>query len=166
MFNNIGEKIKGLAKFVCWVGIIVSVIVGLVIMSMSGELLLLGIVIGLIGSLLSWLGSFALYGLGQLIYTNELILKQLGGPDFTAVRSQSLPVFGSASDSYYEDNTVNTRQIICEGCGETIKKEICPFCGKANGSAAERIAELGRLLRAGEITLNDYEKRVARIKDE
>ncbi len=165
MFNNIGEKIKGLAKFVCWVGIIVSVIAGLVIMSMSGELLLLGIVIGLIGSLLSWLGSFALYGLGQLIHTNELILKQLGGPDFTAVRSQNpLTGFGSASD--YGDGVYSAKEIVCEGCGETIKKEICPFCGKANGSAAERIAELGSLLRAGEISLKEYEKRVARIKDE
>ena len=163
MFNNIGEKIKGLAKFVCWVGIIVSVIAGLVIMSMSGDLLLLGIVIGLIGSLLSWRGSFALYGLGQLIHTNELILKQLGGPDFTAVRSQSpLQAFGSDS----ADAVYNTKEIICEGCGETIKKEVCPFCGKANGSAAERIAELGSLLRAGEISLKEYEKRVARIKDE
>jgi len=31
MFNNIGGKIKGLAKFMCWLGIIISVIAGVVL---------------------------------------------------------------------------------------------------------------------------------------
>ena len=29
MFKNIGKKIKGLAAFVCWVGIILSAIAGI-----------------------------------------------------------------------------------------------------------------------------------------
>ena len=29
MFENIGGKIKGLAKVVCWIGIILSVITGI-----------------------------------------------------------------------------------------------------------------------------------------
>lgn len=68
MFDNIGGKIKGLAKVLCWLGIIASIIVG-AIMCTDEDAALFGILYILIGSLLSWIGSFLLYGFGELIAT-------------------------------------------------------------------------------------------------
>ena len=64
MFDNIGEKIKTFAKVVCWIGIIVSFIFGVLLVNSSG---LIGILTIVVGSLASWIGSFSLYGFGELI---------------------------------------------------------------------------------------------------
>lgn len=68
MLNNIGEKIKTLAKVLCWIGIILSVSTG--ILSLFGGIdyfLSFGFILLFLGPLLSWIGSFLLYGFGELI---------------------------------------------------------------------------------------------------
>ena len=76
MFNNIGGKIKGLAAFICWLGIIGSVLGGLGLMVLGDEIfLVIGIVVALIDSLISWVGSFLLYVFGQLIYNSDILAK-------------------------------------------------------------------------------------------
>lgn len=95
MFSNIGRKIQILAKVLCWMGIILCVIAGIVIMAKGNNFLpqntqydtpllsdfknqnqtggsnvisiLIGLAVIIFGSLISWLGSFALYGFGTLI---------------------------------------------------------------------------------------------------
>lgn len=94
MFSNIGRKIKVLAQVVCWVGIIAAVISGIIIMaggasismggyeyssSASGLTVLAGFLVILLGSLFSWIGSFVLYGFGELIESNADIRALLGG---------------------------------------------------------------------------------------
>lgn len=64
MFDNIGGKIKIFAKIVCWIGIIASIISGFALISMSD---VLGVLTMIIGPIASWLGSFTLYGFGELI---------------------------------------------------------------------------------------------------
>lgn len=79
MFENIGEKIKGLAKVVTIIGIIASCIGGLVIM-FEGESFILGLITAALGSLGSWVGSFLLYGFGELIdqtVDNNRLLRQI-----------------------------------------------------------------------------------------
>ena len=90
MFKNIGKKIKGLAKFICWLGIILSVLIGVIMITggsvdMSGiegaenlqGLQSMGWVGGvlfiIIGCLASWIGSFFTYGFGQLIENTDKI---------------------------------------------------------------------------------------------
>ncbi len=74
MFDNIGGKIKTLAQVVTWIGIIGSVIGGMSMMSINDDLIFLGLLIMIIGSLVSWVSSFVLYGFGQLIeYTDKLV---------------------------------------------------------------------------------------------
>lgn len=77
MFENIGGKIKTLAKVVCWIGIIVSCIYGLLIMAKNEGLILAGLIIIIIGILCSWVGSFTLYGFGQLIENSDKIANSL-----------------------------------------------------------------------------------------
>ena len=64
MFDNIGEKIKIFAKTVCWIGIVLSIVSGILLMGASG---VVGVLAIIIGSLASWIGSFTLYGFGELI---------------------------------------------------------------------------------------------------
>ena len=89
MFNNIGHKIQVLAKVLCWIGIICWVITGLAFMAggssmtyrLNGEFVRAnsgaGVVVGImtiiVGVLVSWIGSFLLYGFCQLVDDNNAI---------------------------------------------------------------------------------------------
>ena len=83
MFNNIGGKIKGFAKFICWLGIIASVIIAILNITTSvavGNIaigVLVGVLIAVGGVLVSWIGSFLLYGFGQLIENSDIIANKL-----------------------------------------------------------------------------------------
>ena len=79
MFDNIGGKIKALAKVVCWVGIIVFCLIGLIIMAagQSAGAISIGVLTAGIGSLLSWVGSFFTYGFGQLIENSDKLVKAM-----------------------------------------------------------------------------------------
>lgn len=74
MFEDIGNKIKKLAKIITWVGIIASVVLGIMIWSKS---FIWGLVFMIVGALLSWISSFLLYGIGELIentaHLNEIV---------------------------------------------------------------------------------------------
>ena len=78
MFGNVGGKIKAVSKVVCWLGIIASVLSGFIVLSegigyrADKDLLVIGILIILIGSLASWIGSFITYGFGQLVENTSI----------------------------------------------------------------------------------------------
>ena len=98
MFDNIGGKIQGLAKVICWIGIIASVIAGIVMIYdatsryyTDTELVWLGIAVAIVGSLLSWVGSFVLYGFGELVENSDEIVYEL-----QKKQSGSVTIEGSA----------------------------------------------------------------------
>lgn len=70
MFDEIGRKIKILAKSFTVIGIIIFVIYGIIIFT-NNRLLGLAIMVG--GSFLSWISSFVLYGFGHLIENTEIL---------------------------------------------------------------------------------------------
>ena len=79
MFSNIGEKIKVVAAVFCWIDIIASILFGLSLVVgavKSGEIMMIavGIIVAVVGSLLSWIISFGLYGFGQLIENTDIIV--------------------------------------------------------------------------------------------
>ena len=75
MFENIGGKIKALAQVVCWIGIIASVICGIIMMTIGeAGFNLVGFLIMILGSLFSWIGSFMTYGFGQLIENTDTLV--------------------------------------------------------------------------------------------
>ena len=69
MFENIGGKIKTLATTITWVGIIGFVILGILTMDTSS--IAAGLLIALFGSLLSWISSWLLYALGELVENSQ-----------------------------------------------------------------------------------------------
>ncbi len=126
MFSNIGNKIKGLAVFLCFIGIFSSLLAGgyIIYCAFSSRLpnllqslsqylsqylpylasdeaanltlyyfstflvnaignkpelslMITGLLVIVIGSILSWLGSLVLYGFGQLVDNSDIIRKQL-----------------------------------------------------------------------------------------
>lgn len=77
MFDNIGGKIKALASAMAIIGIILSVTIGLVLFGIDDDMIPVGVVIMVVGSLISWIGSFLLYGFGELIEKTCLIEERL-----------------------------------------------------------------------------------------
>ena len=67
MFSDIGGKIKSVATTVFWVGLLVSIFAGIIMMAMGDAMILLGLITAVVGGLGSWLGSLFLYGFGELI---------------------------------------------------------------------------------------------------
>ena len=90
MFKNIGKKIKGLAVVLCILGILIAVVIGLLFIVIAvgllgnqlfptlskGVKIGLGIISIVVGFLGSWIGSFVLYGLGQLIDNTDKLVAQ------------------------------------------------------------------------------------------
>lgn len=66
MFDNIGSKVKGLATFVCVMGIVGALIYAIIIwlsgVQYSG---ILGFVVLLVGALVAWIGSWVTYAIGE-----------------------------------------------------------------------------------------------------
>ena len=77
MFSNIGKKIMNLATITSVLGIIASVIAGLAVI---GDSFLSAILIMAVGSLVSWISGFVLFGLGRLIDNTSMICYVLGHP--------------------------------------------------------------------------------------
>ncbi|MCH4207262.1 MAG: hypothetical protein LKF79_02775 [Solobacterium sp.] len=75
LYNNIGSKICTLARVVAWIGIILSVIVGLVTFATAG--FFSGLMVIIIGALTSWISSMALYGFGHLILRTDEIADKI-----------------------------------------------------------------------------------------
>ena len=69
MFANVGGKIKAVAQVFTWIGIIGSIIGGL---SMMNANFIIGILTAVVGALLSWVGSLALYGFGELVENSDI----------------------------------------------------------------------------------------------
>ena len=91
MFENVGNKIKILAKTITIIGIIGSIIGGISLM--ASELILEGLLVIVGGSLFSWVGSFVLYGFGHLIETAEEIASN------TRTTCKTLPSFAQQDNA-------------------------------------------------------------------
>lgn len=75
MFTNIGAKIKGLAKAGCWVGIVGCIFAGVVLLFTEEEFIPIALGVAVGGSLASWIGSWFLYGFGQLIENSDVLVE-------------------------------------------------------------------------------------------
>ena len=82
MFENIGSKIRGLARLILLVGVMLSAIAMIGIWITGGGLsgrmngfmvFLFGLLMGALGCLCAWVGAILIYGFGQLIEDTETI---------------------------------------------------------------------------------------------
>lgn len=67
MYDNIGKKIKGLAKWTAIVEMISCFIAGIVMIIEDDDLILIALPIILFGPIIAWVSSWLIYGFGELI---------------------------------------------------------------------------------------------------
>ena len=67
MYDDIGGKIKGLAKATFIIGAIAAVIIGIMFMALDDELIGIGLLIMILGPIVAWVSTWFLYGFGELI---------------------------------------------------------------------------------------------------
>lgn len=114
MFDNIGGKIKSLAQVVCWIGIVCSVLYGIILIVADEDLAFLGFVVMVIGSLVSWVSSFTLYGFGQLVENTDQLVLNAEKPYSNKKITQTMKV---KADTYTEEDFLKDIQ------KETTKKQ-------------------------------------------
>lgn len=125
MWDNIGGKLQSLAKVLCWLGIIVSFITAIVFWSQNSRYnstILMGILYLVIGSLASWIGSWAMYGLGLVVEYVEN-----GGSQTSS--SGSVGSVSAVSDS--NDQVSRGLYWVCPKCKtrNSYSKIECKECG-------------------------------------
>ncbi len=85
MFNNIGEKIKGVAKIVFYIEVLAAIIISAYLMVSDENLVVIGIIIGAVIILISYFSHWLLYGFGELIDKTSSIERLLRGANGTTV---------------------------------------------------------------------------------
>lgn len=125
MFDNIGGKIKALAMGITILGITASVIWGLTIL-LEGDFV--GLVIMLGGSLAAWIGSFLIYGFGELIdNTRQLI--DIGKSCKGSPNSDPAQGFAPVSTPKMQPTSKQVAHAWrCPHCGNMISQTPCPYC--------------------------------------
>lgn len=91
MYTNVGSKIKTLAKVICVLGIIGSVMMGITMIAGdsgmgyyygSGNMLIFpGFMMIVLGSVLSWASSLALYAFGEMTENVAAMKNSLQKPE-------------------------------------------------------------------------------------
>lgn len=150
MFDNIGGKIKTVASTLTVIGIVLSIFSGLIVLlDGSAE----GLLLMIFGSLFSWLGSFLLYGFGQLIENSDKLVALLdsSSPKIAAgvtprYSSDYRPMSGadhhpSIDEPVYPPAT--PADWVCFACGNTnfYKVKTCQVCGVTKHWSDEKHAE-------------------------
>lgn len=119
MFDNISDKMKSAATALAILGIIGSIIVGIV---MIAESLLVGLLVIIVGSLSSWVSSFTLYGFGQLIENTDIISAKL-----ESIKRTTSEYAANASDKTPPSSNDTVSSANLDPCIGT-----CGLCAKDN----------------------------------
>lgn len=121
MFDNIGKKIKSVAKIFFVLGVILSVfygitmlLIGLLEFDSFGYLIFIAPILSVLGCVLSWMSVIVLYGFGELVDT------------VCGEKQENINVI---KKTVPKNPTAN--MVLCEICGADISsnKTVCHVCG-------------------------------------
>ena len=141
MYENIGRKIKGLAIVVFAIMAILSVVAGVFMLFRDNGGFLIGILIAGIGILLSWVGTFFLYGFGQLIENTDILVYQTKNMSKNIEKISNNNVQKDVSNEKVAESIKSSNQSApntsatvksCPLCGEKVTSKTCKFCGTTN----------------------------------
>lgn len=116
MFHNIGRKIKGLAIVFAMLGMVASIVEGIQLIENTayddnGMWIIIGFVVIIGGSVLSWISAFILYGFGELVDNSTIIAavlqKDSGVGDLI---SQSSPLNEKGADVDLAPSAADSQQ--------------------------------------------------------
>ena len=161
MFRNIGRKIKTLALVLFWISLasgVIASLIGGIVRFIDGRVAMIFAGIGIIifgaafSFLVSWIGSFFMYGFGQLIddteinrQTNQQILRRLESGSASAASNPDgfRPTYRPAAPAAPVSQNAPVRSDgpaagwYCKKCGmknESVAK-FCLRCGTPNNNA-------------------------------
>ena len=140
MFNydNIGEKIKGLAKAFFFIGAIAAVFAGIFLMSDSEDTVLWGLLMIIAGPIISWVSSWLLYGFGQLIENSDMQVTLLRKMErqLSTLREESAPdakpAAATVTQAAFVPKAPRENRWKCNECGYDYNvegKTSCDICG-------------------------------------
>ena len=152
MFSNIGGKIKVLAVVMCILGMVASLAIGVIVIIGGGFLrfsgsygsagtaaTIVGILIIIFGCLFSWIGSFVLYGYGELIAkmmetadnTRNMLfaMQQKGGGSPSGFAP--VPPFPEPPVQPQPEMNIAAGPVTCPSCGAVNSPDVnfCVNCG-------------------------------------
>lgn len=150
MYDNIGGKIKGLAKFLFLVDALAAVVSGIVMMGSDDDLVGLGFLVIFGGVLIAWVSTWLLYGFGQLIENSDIIAQEFSRKNekYEKKVAQKLENKKNLRRKEAIDKIENVNiddeefvDVTCPGCHEELsftKGQLrdadgvkCPFCDSA-----------------------------------
>ena len=143
MFNNVGRKLKDIASVITYIGIALSVILGILMIKSIGFLLALLIIA--VGSFISWISSIGIYAFGELVDNSTIIASHYKNADDSRVYSTatSAPTADTSNTAASKtaaskvgiplsSNPQQTTVKTCPHCGEVVRSEVCGMCGNKN----------------------------------
>lgn len=155
MFNEIGKKIKKLAFILCVICIGLCIIGGIYIVILGGEedslFILIGLAVAVVGSLLAWIGSFLLYGYGELI-DNTTNIKEL----IQSIKNNELKNLQIQTPSSQKKSTPSNSIFPASSkpLGQNVKNNSIASVHPTLESDISK--ELDKLLASGEIIQEEY----------
>lgn len=159
MFENIGKKIKTLAKAICYLGIAASIITATVLLIISSDmpwggesLLVLGLVLLFAGPIISWFSSFFMYGFGDLIDNSQEIKEKLQNMNSNETNKNTeknnhlinmritriLPKTFVGECELCGKNSVVLRECVCRGNFGIANRNLCEKCISTHGKHIEQ----------------------------
>lgn len=81
MFENVAGTLKSLAKVILFIGIIMTMVIGINFVITTGDNFFIGIIIMVFGALGTWISSYVIYALGELLESTCEIRKKICGYD-------------------------------------------------------------------------------------
>ena len=144
MFDNIGEKIKKVAKVIAWTEIVLSIIGGVIMLiggfsnvfdgySDAWIIVLLSPVAVVVGCICAWLSVITLYGLGELIVkmskneeNTRMILRTM---QYNNSRSQESGRTEKANPTVPQVQPVKEKQEIVGNASKSVRHQEYWVCG-------------------------------------
>ena len=129
MFDNIATKLKVCAVIFTILGVISSIIYGIILL--SEDLIGAGVLVIVFGSLSSWVGSFMMYGLGEAIEGIESIQYNTTKTESKIFHKTQISNYTVANSNYKPISKLSSNKIHCPDCRQEISanEQKCPNCG-------------------------------------
>lgn len=136
MFENVGGKIKTLVKVMFFLELLGSVIgAGILIPDCTDSEMWLALGIVVVGPLVAWISSLALYAFGELVESNMRISRSIGsltGLNMTAQQDQKTAVNTNSLSSQSTQSEPSLPYWTCSRCKRENSdyRAECWYCGE------------------------------------
>lgn len=157
MHDNIGGKIKVLAKGLFIAVTIATVTTGIALMAISKKYLSYGLLVMILGPIIAWISSLMLYGFGQLIENSDTIAEEYKRINTTAEKKEVTRQKKNRDKEYHKTKkkisdpqffTENYIDIKCPECDKLLSfaqdefnnndNLFCPYCGAVVSTSINR----------------------------